>query len=521
MDDSASEHTKEDGNLTTIQESTPPKTPKSAGFNPRARRATIIMHEHLDLEQFASRRPSAQSNMASISRHQSAVTEEKTEVETEHRAIPMYGHPSLTETTALVIPCHNSDVATLQAVLFAALVHFEPWQIFIIDNSNCEAPPMDLEGAIRSQPMFKRVNYVWLPVGNKNISQFVGATAAAKFGLKYVLTIDDDVIIPPNFAAPMHLINEKVTAVCYPITAVDTNGDRPLFVGWQDIEYKMSALSKMAESKLCGVLYPHGAASFWVRETMIQVLRNHDLIYFADDVKMGLELQALGQHMGIDASISFETVAPETFLGPSRGGAANFYTQRVRSWEMARHTLYWQFAKRFLFSLNGATTPVAIGWQKFTQFYVSTGNFIDWIRLPVFVILGGSKDFWLRSFGFFLFLPMLPLIPYRFWKVRKRPDLHPHMLDMLTYGIYKLLFSFVCILGALRGMLVFFPNHKHKPNLVEMENADDPRCIWLRPAFMEEAAANARKQDEEEQLNVLVPESEIIEKQDLVHELRN
>lgn len=36
-------------------------------------------------------------------------------------------HPSLTESTALVIPCHNADVEVLKAVLFAALVHFEPW----------------------------------------------------------------------------------------------------------------------------------------------------------------------------------------------------------------------------------------------------------------------------------------------------------------------------------------------------------------------------------------------------------
>ncbi|KAJ1025154.1 hypothetical protein NDA16_002660 [Ustilago loliicola] len=409
-------------------------------------------------------------------------------------------HPSLTCSTALIIPCHNADVEVLKAVLFAALVHFEPWQIFIVDNGNSPLPPTDMESSIRSQPMFSRVNYIWLPVGNKNIAQFVGAKAAAVLNLDYVLTIDDDVIIPANFAAPMHIISENVTAVCYPITAVDHKGDRPLFVGWQDIEYKMSALAKMAESKMCGVLFPHGAASFWKRETMIKVLRRHDLIYFADDVKMGLELQALGKRMGIDASISFETVAPETFLGPPTHGTANYYHQRVRSWEMARHTLYWQFSKRFLFSLNGARTPVAIGWQKFTQFYNSTTNFIDWIRLPMFVLLGGSGQFWLRSFAFIIFLPIVPLLPYRFIKTRNRPDLHPHMLDMLTFGIYKLMYSLVCILGGIRSMLVFFPNHGHKPNLVEMEKKGDERCIWLREDFMKDTGGQRDLRGEAQQI---------------------
>ncbi|KAJ1595783.1 hypothetical protein NDA14_003249 [Ustilago hordei] len=411
-----------------------------------------------------------------------------------------FTHPSLTCSTALIIPCHNADVEVLKAVLFAALVHFEPWQISIVDNGNSPLPPRDMESTIRSQPMFSRVNYIWLPVGNKNIAQFVGAKAAAVLNLDYVLTIDDDVIVPANFAAPMHIISETVTAVCYPITAVDHRGDRPLFVGWQDIEYKMSALAKMAESKMCSVLFPHGAASFWKRETMIAILRRHDLIYFADDVKMGLELQALGQRMGIDGSISFETVAPETFLGPPTNGTANYYHQRVRSWEMARHTLYWQFSKRFLFSLNGARTPVAIGWQKFTQFYNSTTNFIDWIRLPMFVLLGGSGQFWLRSFAFIFFLPIVPLLPYRFIKTRNRPDLHPHMLDMLTFGIYKLMYSLVCILGGLRSMLVFFPNHSHKPNLVEMEKKGDERCIWLKENFMKDSGGQGDLRGEGQQI---------------------
>ncbi|GAC98054.1 hypothetical protein PHSY_005642 [Pseudozyma hubeiensis SY62] len=409
-------------------------------------------------------------------------------------------HPSLTESTALIIPCHNADVEVLKAVLFAALVHFEPWQIFVIDNGNTPQPPTDMESSIRSQPMFARVNYIWLPIGNKNIAQFVGAKAAAVLNLDYVLTIDDDVIIPANFAAPMHIISETTTAVCYPITAVDHKGDRPVFVGWQDIEYKLSALAKMAESKMCGVLFPHGAASFWNRNTMIAVLRRHDLIYFADDVKMGLELQAIGERMGIDASISFETVAPETFLGPPTAGTPNYYNQRVRSWEMARHTLYWQFSKRFLFSLNGARTPVAIGWQKFTQFYNSTTNFIDWIRLPMFILLGGSGQFWLKSFAFILFLPIVPILLYRFVKTRNRPDLHPHLIDMLTYGIYKLMYSVVCVFGGIRSMLVFFPNHGHKPTLAEMEKAKDPRCIWLRDDFMKNSGGQGDLRDEPQQI---------------------
>ncbi|KAI3487765.1 hypothetical protein L1887_48246 [Cichorium endivia] len=438
--------------------------PRTPMFDPRNRRSTIILHEPLNVgglvDESDSRRPSAASVhhqialARSVSRdsrrasyfsivaaaagsrlgapspspaHEAVVVgdmnEKQDDADDEKKeaqlsdvkgdgevrvAMDGVSHPSLTESTGLIIPCHNADVEVLKAVLFAALVHFEPWQIFIVDNGNTESPPTDMEGAIRSQPMFSRVNYIWLPVGNKNIAQFVGAKAAAKLDLDYVLTIDDDVIIPANFAAPMHIISPTVTA----------------------------------------------------------------------------------------------TVAPETFLGPPVNGTGNYYHQRVRSWEMARHTLYWQFSKRFLFSLNGARTPVAIGWQKFTQFYNSITNFIDWIRLPMFVLLGGSGQFWLRSFAFIIFLPVLPLLPYRFIKTRNRPDLHPHMLDMLTFGVYKLLYSVVCILGGLRSMLVFFPNHSHKPNLIEMEKKGDKRCIWLRDDFMANSGGQGDLRDEPQQILV-------------------
>ncbi|CDW97863.1 hypothetical protein [Sporisorium scitamineum] len=68
----------------------------------------------------------------------------------------------------------------------------------------------------------------------------------------------------------------------------------------------------------------------------------------------------------------------------------------------------------------------------------------------MFIFLGGSGEFWLRSFAFFLFAPIIPVLLYQFLMVRNRPDLHPHLLDMPTYGIYNLLYSVVGGQGDLR-----------------------------------------------------------------------
>jgi hypothetical protein len=68
--------------------------------------------------------------------------------------------------------------------------------------------------------------------------------------------------------------------------------------------------------------------------------------------------------------------------------------------------------------------------------------------------------------------------------------------------VYKLLYSVVCILGGLRSMLVFFPNHSHKPNLIEMEKKGDKRCIWLRDDFMANSGGQGDLRDEPQQILV-------------------
>ena len=58
-----------------------------------------------------------------------------------------------------------------------------------------------------------------------------------------------------------------------------------------------------------------------------------------------------GQKIAFDASITLETAVPTTVFGP----APNYWTQRVRSWEMGRQNLSWKFFKA-LFSMNGQRT---------------------------------------------------------------------------------------------------------------------------------------------------------------------
>jgi hypothetical protein len=368
-------------------------------------------------------------------------------------------------------------------VLDAALQHFQGEQIFIVDNGNEEKPPTNTQEIVHNRD--PQINYMWLPVGSKNAAQFAGSMAASRYD--NIMTIDDDVTLPENFFAPTSRINDSVKAVAFPVQGIDHKGKRPLFVAWQDLEYKFSGLSKEAEGATCGVMYPHGAGCFWDRKTLLSVLRLHDLIFIAEDVKMGLGLQAVGKRMAIESGVVLDTEVPETILG----AAPNYYQQRVRSWEMGRHLLYWKFLNR-LFRRNGQNTVIGFSVQKVSQTYAIASNLVDWLRVPLFVAMGANANFWTLSAAFSAG-PVVPLLTYKYIKCSKRSDLAPALSTVLTFPIYKILYATVSILGAVRSVGYWWPSLKPRKTIAQLEKTQDPRAIWLRPDLLD----NRRVSDEQ------------------------
>jgi hypothetical protein len=56
------------------------------------------------------------------------------------------------------------------------------------------------------------------------------------------------------------MIDETFKAVAFPIKAMDAECKVSLWlVACQEIEYRLSGMSKLAEDRLCGVQFPHGA----------------------------------------------------------------------------------------------------------------------------------------------------------------------------------------------------------------------------------------------------------------------
>lgn len=379
--------------------------------------------------------------------------------------------------TALVIPCHNSDHEAFQRVMESAFVHFHPSSIFIIDNARTMHPKNNVfRNFVRS--LHPEINYIWSPIGSKNAAQLVGAVAAKNFD--FIFTVDDDVCIPANFRAPVDKIDDVTKGVAFPLKATNADGDVPLFlVAWQDVEYRMAGLVKLAESDICGVLYPHGAGWFCERETLIDLISNyHSLDFIAEDVNTGVSMQKMKKRIAFDASCVLETEVPTTFLGPG----LNWYNQRVRSWEMGRHGRLLAFIGRMLFSFNGQTTLHGILWQKFVHFYSIACIIVDWVRVPVLVTMGGNGAYW-RQAGLLMLVSILPVLAYNYLSCRRRPDMRTPFWGAITIPIYKQIYALVSLIGAIRSVLYYIGGHNQPKTVKQMVKDGDERAFWLDPRF--------------------------------------
>jgi hypothetical protein len=378
--------------------------------------------------------------------------------------------------TALVIPCHNSDKTAVKKVLESAYPHFRPRDIFIVDNGRTKYPPDNFRDFIREQ--HPDIVYIWSPIGSKNAAQLVGSLAAKNYN--YIMTVDDDMSIPANFRPPIEKIDYLTKGVAFPLRAIDAQGSCPLFmVAWQDCEYKMSGLSKLAESEVCGVLYPHGAGWFCERDTLIDLISNyHSLDFIAEDVNTGLAIQKMKKRIAFDARIVLETEVPTTIFGPG----LNWWNQRKNSWEMGRHGRLLGFAGRLFLSLNGQRTVQGVLAQKTIHAYAIATIVVDWVRVPVLVTMGADVIYWRQAFLLML-ASSLPLMAFKYINARRRKDLQPRLWGSLTYPFYKQLYALVSIMGALRTITYYIGGHRRPKNVRKMMEENDERVFWRDPRF--------------------------------------
>ncbi|KAH1590507.1 hypothetical protein KXX34_004832 [Aspergillus fumigatus] len=234
--------------------------------------------------------------------------------------------------TALLIPCYRS-ATIIGRTLEAALQIFPASHIYVIANGNSSQPLDNTEEICRSYG----VNHIWSPVGSKIIAIFIGCYAVKD--IQNVLLIDDDCILPPNFPVVVSRLNEEVRCIGYTIKSVGPDSSRGSYCQQaQDLEYKLSGLTRCFAGRIGSATFPHGAISLWERTFLKRTLHNHPGFSISEDWFLGDSCRRLGGRIQMCSAVFVETTTPASVLfgeiNEARGGFGEptVFRQRFLRW---------------------------------------------------------------------------------------------------------------------------------------------------------------------------------------------
>ncbi|KAL0232896.1 hypothetical protein GEMRC1_011643 [Eukaryota sp. GEM-RC1] len=250
-------------------------------------------------------------------------------------------------------------------------------QVFVCHNSrgyNPSAGDRTIDVISKVQTWGRKVNYVYLPVGNKTLSLLWTAKYWVPNHIDTVVIMDDDIIIPFDMSFQTNKLKNKNVAGAVPVirTAKNKEGDglgkRSMLVWMQDFEYLLAGFAKMFQSSCGTANYPHGAVSIWNRDVMVEVLERHNTVFDGEDAQMGLILREMtmeGNGMKslvtigntpVLTSVPEDLCHPgEDFLGDVSIDEKSLLAQRIKSWDVTAHRFLFKYLKHLFFYWNPST----------------------------------------------------------------------------------------------------------------------------------------------------------------------
>lgn len=310
-------------------------------------------------------------------------------------------------------------------------------------------------------------------MGSKIIAQFVGTYVAKRF--PYVLLIDDDCLLPPNFPLVTERLRGKVQCIGYTIKSVGPNRSKgTLCQQAQDVEYKLSGIQRAFAGKLGSATFPHGAISIWDRELLIKTFQEHPGFSVSEDWFFGHVARQLGCRIQMCTSTFVETETPSAIFfsgGGARGGFGEMTIWKQRFFR-------WNF-----FFVNGVYYDMAyilkdwrLGWWEigakifvFQEVYETLLYLLAPFVLPISFIVRPTFSGYLYAATLALYF--LNVIIFNYVHLRSRGEM-VSVTCLLYYMPYKMILTFVNIASCYYSIYKYAKYFaKRHAKVVEDENA--------------------------------------------------
>ena len=389
---------------------------------------------------------------------------------------------------SLLITTHLSE-EIIHATLVAALRVYEPDHIFVCDNANSATPLDDTSEVCRrlSREYHSRhgnpidspgIQYIWIAEGNKTVALYYTCKYHVK--TKFVMTTDDDVLLPPDIYIPIQWFNETTKALCFTIQVenLKTREGKLMYItNFQDVEYKVAGFFKIFQARFGSCMSAHGAISMWEKDLFLDVLWEHNTMFNGEDLQMGIILQKMNKNyrMATVGEVSVPTEAPNHYicrhLLRCRCIEGNsLFQQRIRSWDPAAH----RFLPSFMTILIWYWKRNVWILKPFVLYEMWT-ILQDWIRFPLafYYIVLLPFDFF-RGFGVTVVINAVLMIIFNQWVFRFRPDQKIPLPVVLLFAFYRILVLFFRFLALLYNLFHYVPFVRNKRIIKDRKNMPMP-----------------------------------------------
>jgi hypothetical protein len=281
----------------------------------------------------------------------------------------------------------KDKLPTLSKVLSNAVRLTNTNSVFLLHNGKSMKPILFED--IKKLCDEKGAKYIYTPVPNKSYAIYY-ATKYICSDFEQCLIIDDDVILPNNLYIPT-LIDEDCAA--YMIKAEYHN----LLTHLQSLEYGMSGLVKVIQSRWYSALSHHGAIGLWKRDKLIKVMLEHDAMFHGEDLMMGVLAHKFKYRMIVIENKFIPTETPKTIK--------ELYRQRTQSWDY----VVLKFIRIYLSILFSKNATIILRWFVLNELWTI---FIDLQRFPLLIYIGYNQP--IRA-GVFIFLMYIIQVNLNLW----------------------------------------------------------------------------------------------------------
>ena len=263
----------------------------------------------------------------------------------EEKALEWKNDPSFIARVGVVIPCHKS-ADEIGGTIAAVVRHFLPENVVVVDNANQLLPPDNTQAVIneacRDAGKKGQCKYLFVPTGHKT-NALANGVAALPAHVEYMLLLDDDTVLPPNFIVDeLHFADPRVSSVGFPIRIAKQNFLTQLI----DLEMRSLSALKNTDARFGSVFNVFGVNVLWRRAAFVSLLRDHPLLPWGEDGWLSVISAMSNLRQGFESRCWVTTFAPPRLfswtawipgfggdLGREQGyGAATLWKQRAKRW---------------------------------------------------------------------------------------------------------------------------------------------------------------------------------------------